>query len=70
MNDLFELIKQGEKGLQELPPPHAWQKLEARLERKRRKKRKGIRFLQISAAVALVLLLLLLAFFALHTLQR
>lgn len=70
MTDLFELIKQGEKGLQEVPPPNAWKKLEAKLERKRRRKRRGIRFLQVSAAVALVLLLLLLAFLVVHQLTR
>jgi hypothetical protein len=59
MPDLFDLFKQNESKLYELPSEQVWKKLETRLEKRRRERRK-IRFLQIGA-VALVLIVLLLA---------
>lgn len=63
MPDLFDLFRENESKLHERPPEQTWQKLQARLERKRRVRRRGIRFLQLGA-VALILLLLLFAAWA------
>lgn len=62
MSDLFEFFKENEVRLHEAPPPQVWNKLEARLERKRRQKRRGIRFLQLGLVVTAVLLLIAVAF--------
>jgi fatty acid desaturase len=56
MSDLFDFFKENESKLHEAPPARAWDKIEARLERKRRTRRRGIRFLQLGV-VALALLL-------------
>jgi hypothetical protein len=60
MPDLFDFFKENESKLHERPPEKVWNKLEARLDKKRRKRRKGIRFLQ-TGVVGLALFLLLLA---------
>lgn len=62
MSDLFEFFKENEARLHEAPPPQVWNKLEARLERKRRQTRRGIRFLQLGLVVTAVLLLIAVAF--------
>ena len=59
MPDLFDLFKNSESKLYELPSEQVWKKLETRLEKRRRERRK-IRFLQVGI-VALVLIILLLA---------
>jgi hypothetical protein len=60
MPDLFDLFKENEQNLSELPSDKAWQKLQVRLEKTRKRKQRKIRFLQLTA-VALILMLLMAA---------
>ena len=60
MPDLFNFFKENESKLYERPSEAAWEKLEARLEKRRTRGRRKLRFLQLGAVI-LVLLILLLA---------
>jgi cytoskeletal protein RodZ len=58
MPDLFDIFKENEETLRELPSDKTWQKLQVRLEKNRRRKQRKIRFLQLSAIVLALMLLL------------
>lgn len=60
MPDLFDFFKENESKLHERPPEKVWNKLEAKLDRRRRSRRRGIQFVQ-TGAIMLALFLLLLA---------
>ncbi len=59
MPDLFDFFKENESKLHERPPEKVWDKLEARLDKKRRPKRRGIHFVQIGVVLLAIFLLLL-----------
>jgi len=59
MPDLFDFFKENESKLHERPPEKVWNKLEARLDKKRRPKRRGIRFVQTGVVLLAIFLLLL-----------
>jgi hypothetical protein len=61
MPDLFDFFKENESKLHEKPPEKVWNKLEAKLDRKRRPRRRGIRFVQTNAVLLAIFLLLLAA---------
>jgi len=59
MPDLFDFFKENESKLHERPPEKVWNKLEARLDKKRRPKRRGIPFVQTGVVLLAIFLLLL-----------
>ncbi len=61
MPELFDIFRENEAKLHERPGNQAWQKLEARLEKRARRRRHRIRFLQLGAVALAVLMLLVLA---------
>jgi archaellum biogenesis protein FlaJ (TadC family) len=65
MPDLFDIFKENEENLHELPSDKAWQKLQVRLEKSRKRKQRKIRFLQLGAVVLILLILLTAAYIVL-----
>ncbi|MCC6413818.1 MAG: hypothetical protein IT270_19370 [Saprospiraceae bacterium] len=61
MPDLFDFFKENESKLHEKPPEKVWNKLEAKLDKKRRPRRSGIRFVQTTVVLLAIFLLLLAA---------
>ncbi|MEY3240542.1 MAG: hypothetical protein RIR11_1980 [Bacteroidota bacterium] len=62
MSDLFDFFKDNESKLHEAPSAQAWNKLEAKLEKRKRRKRRNIQFLQLGYVIVAVLFLLMIAY--------